>query len=43
LFTEAVRVALETASYLPALKDGHTVRQLVQQRFQFDFAPPANP
>lgn len=36
LFTDAVRVALESASYVPAVKDGHPVRQLVQQPFQFD-------
>ena len=35
LFTEAVRVALESASYVPALKSGHPVRQLVQQPFEF--------
>src|SRR2546423_2278279 len=35
LFTEAVRVALESASYLPAQKNGHPVRQLVQQPFEF--------
>lgn len=35
LFTEAVRVALESASYVPALKNGHAVRQFVQQPFEF--------
>ena len=35
LFTEAVRVALESASYVPAVKNGHPVRQLVQQPFEF--------
>jgi TonB family protein len=35
LFTEAVRIALESASYLPAIKNGHAVRQLVQQPFEF--------
>lgn len=35
LFTSAVRVALNTASYVPALKAGKPVRQLVQQPFQF--------
>jgi TonB family protein len=35
LFTEAVRVALESASYVPAMKNGHMVRQLVQQPFEF--------
>jgi len=41
LFTDAVRVALQTASYLPAVKDGKAVRQFVQQPFQFavDRAP----
>jgi TonB family protein len=37
LFTDAVRLALPTVSYVPAIKGGHPVRQLVQQRFQFDF------
>lgn len=36
LFTDAVRVALESASYVPAIKNGRPVRQLVQQRFEFD-------
>ena len=36
LFTDAVRVALESASYVPAIKNSHPVRQLVQQRFEFD-------
>lgn len=35
LFTEAVRVALESASYMPAVKNGRRVRQLVQQPFEF--------
>jgi TonB family protein len=35
LFTDAVRVALESASYIPAQKNGHAVRQLVQQPFEF--------
>jgi len=35
LFTEAVRVALESAAYVPARKNGHAVRQLVQQPFEF--------
>jgi len=43
LFTDAVRVALQTASYVPAIKDGRPVRQLVQQRFQFDFDHQVNP
>jgi TonB family protein len=34
-FTEAVRVALETAMYVPAVKDGRPVRQLVHQPFEF--------
>jgi TonB family protein len=42
LFTDAVRSALTTASYIPAVKAGHPVRQLVQQRFQFDFDHQAN-
>lgn len=35
LFTEAVRVALESAAYVPAMKNGHLVRQFVQQPFEF--------
>ena len=35
LFTEAVRVALASAAYIPARKNGHAVRQLVQQPFEF--------
>jgi TonB family protein len=35
LFTEAVRVALESASYVPAIRNGHAVRQFVQQPFEF--------
>ena len=35
LFTDAVRVALVSATYVPALKNGHYVRQLVQQPFEF--------
>lgn len=35
LFTDAVRVALVSATYVPALKNGHSVRQLVQQPFEF--------
>ncbi len=35
LFTSAVRSALNSASYIPALKAGKPVRQLVQQPFQF--------
>jgi len=34
-FTEAVRVALGSVSYTPALKAGRPVRQLVQQPFEF--------
>lgn len=36
LFSEGVRVALAQATYIPALRKGHTVRQLVQQPFDFD-------
>lgn len=35
LFTDAVRAALATATFVPALKDGHPVRQFVQQPFEF--------
>lgn len=36
LFSEGVRVALAQAVYVPALKQGHAVRQLVQQPFDFN-------
>ena len=35
LFSDAVRRALESARYTPAMKGGHAVRQLVQQPFDF--------
>lgn len=35
LFTDAVRVALVSATYVPAVKNGHYVRQLVHQPFEF--------
>ena len=35
LFTESVRIALESASYVPAIKKGRPVRQVVQQPFEF--------
>ena len=35
LFTEAVRVALASASYFPAQRNGRAVRQLVHQPFEF--------
>jgi hypothetical protein len=38
LFSEAVRVALPRAGYTPACREGHRVRQLVHQ--PFEFAPP---
>jgi protein TonB len=34
-FTDAVRDALKGSQYLPAMKAGHPVRQLVQQPFEF--------
>jgi TonB family protein len=34
-FTESVRTALAEARFRPAKRGGHTVRQLVQQRFRF--------
>jgi TonB family protein len=40
LFTDAVRAALVTAAFVPALKDGHPVRQLVHQPFEFDVGSP---
>lgn len=42
LFSEGVRVALAQATYVPALKNGHAVRQLVQQPFNFDAHERAN-
>jgi TonB family protein len=39
-FSDAVRAALPYASYIPAIKDGHPVRQIVQQPFNFDFGAP---
>lgn len=39
LFTEAVREALRTAVYHPAMRKGEAVRQLVRQ--PFEFVPPA--
>lgn len=35
LFTEAVTTALETATYMPAVKNGRSVRQFVHQPFEF--------
>ncbi len=35
LFSDAVRLALGRATYLPALRDGRAVRQIVQQPFDF--------
>lgn len=35
-FTESVRTALAEARFRPAKRSGHTVRQLVQQRFRFE-------
>jgi len=35
LFTEAVRSALVNATYVPAIKQGQAVRQIVQQPFDF--------
>lgn len=40
LFSDAVRLALYSASYVPASKGGHPVRQLVQQPFEFDVGEP---
>jgi TonB family protein len=40
LFSDAVRLALYSASYVPASKGGHPVRQLVQQPFEFDVGGP---
>ena len=38
LFTEAVRQALQGATFIPAVKDGRVVRQVVHLPFRF--APP---
>jgi len=35
-FVDAVRAALPGASFVPAMKDGRPVRQIVQQPFEFD-------
>lgn len=35
LFADAVRVALSTATFVPAQKNGRAVRQVVQQPFEF--------
>ncbi|HJP85967.1 MAG TPA: TonB family protein [Gemmatimonadaceae bacterium] len=35
LFTEAVRVALEETTFVPAIRNGRSVRQFVQQPFEF--------
>jgi TonB family protein len=42
-FTESVRTALGGARFRPARRGGKPVRQLVQQRFRFQIAPPARP
>jgi TonB family protein len=42
-FEVAVRAALASATFVPALKDGRPVRQLVQQPFKFDIAPATTP
>jgi TonB family protein len=39
LFTESVRTALGGMRFRPAKRAGHTVRQLVQQRFSFRITP----
>jgi TonB family protein len=38
-FTESVRTALREMQFRPAKKAGKTVRQLVEQRFNFRIAP----
>jgi TonB family protein len=40
LFTAAVRSALERATYIPAVKKGQAVRQIVQQPFDFVVSRP---
>lgn len=39
LFTAAVRSALGGATYIPAVRQGHIVRQIVQQPFDFVVSP----
>jgi len=39
LFTQAVRTALDSMQYSPALVGGRKVKQLVQQPFQFSLTP----
>jgi TonB family protein len=40
-FSESVRTALGEARFRPAKRGGKAVRQLVQQRFRFQIAPPS--
>jgi TonB-like protein len=41
-FTESVRTALGQTRFRPAKRAGKTVRQLVEQKFRFKIAPPAD-
>jgi TonB family protein len=42
-FTQSVLTALVGARFRPAMRQGKTVRQLVQQRFSFKLAPAGAP
>jgi TonB family protein len=41
LFVESVRTAIPGMRFSPAVVQGHRVRQMVEQRFQFRITPPA--
>jgi hypothetical protein len=43
LFTESVRTALGQAAFRPAKRGGHSVRQLVAQRFRFRLSQSPTP
>jgi hypothetical protein len=39
-FTASVVTSLSLAKFKPARRSGHTVRQLVEQKFRFKIQPP---
>jgi protein TonB len=43
LFVESVRTAIPGMRFSPAMVQGHRVRQVVEQRFQFRITPPTPP
>jgi TonB family protein len=43
LFVQSVRTAIPGMRFSPAMVQGHRVRQVVEQRFQFRITPPALP